>query len=283
MSNNDTQISQVSMFLIPVSRFNIIELNLYVLSLLSGIGFAIGFIGGTVGLVLGVLRFPFILSSEASIAATAGTNIGVSTMGAAIASIQHFRQNNVNTRIFLIMGLTGAIGAFIGSLFTRYMPISILLIGISVIVLYEAYLLIRSSKIIKTEQNQTHTSMNRTIWKESLIGFAIGFLGGLVGLVLGSIRLPTMISVFKMNIKTAVGTNLAASALMGVFGLLGHIINYEVDFVVLSVMGVAAMIGGFAGARYSQRFSDKSIKKILGIVLIAVGVTMFIRAIILGF
>jgi uncharacterized membrane protein YfcA len=86
-----------------------------------------------------------------------------------------------------------------------------------------------------------------------------------------------------MNIKTAVGTNLAASALMGVFGLLGHIINYEVDFVVLSVMGVAAMIGGFAGARYSQRFSDKTIKKILGIVLIAVGVTMFIRAIILGF
>ena len=86
-----------------------------------------------------------------------------------------------------------------------------------------------------------------------------------------------------MNTKTAVGTNLAASALMGVFGLIGHIMNYEVDFVVLSVMGVAAMIGGFAGARYSQRFNDMTIRKILGIVLIGVAVTMFVRAITIGF
>jgi uncharacterized protein len=118
---------------------------------------------------------------------------------------------------------------------------------------------------------------------DSIIGFAIRFLGGLVGLVLGSIQLPTMISVFKMNTKTAVGTNLAPSALMGVFGLTGHIMNYEVDFVVLSVMGVAAMIGGFAGARYSQRFNDMTIRKILGIVLIGVAVTMFVRAITIGF
>ena len=244
----------------------------------------IGFVGGMVGLVLGVLRFPFILGSEVSIGATAGTNIGVSTMGAAIAAIQHFRYNNVDTRMFLVMGLTGAIGAFLGSLLTRYIPISILLIGISMIVSYEAYLLIRRSNITKSDEKQTQeTATNKMIWTESIIGLAIGFLGGLVGLVLGSIRMPAMISIFKMNTKTAVGTNLAASSLMGVFGLIGHVINNEVDFVILSVMGVAAMIGGFAGARYSQHFSDKTIKKILGIVLIGVAATMLIRAISIGF
>ena len=117
----------------------------------------------------------------------------------------------------------------------------------------------------------------------AFIRFAIGFLGGLVGLVLVNIQLSTMILVCKMNTKTAVGTNLTASALMDVFGHIGHIMNYKVDFVVLSVMGVAAMIGGFAGARYSQRFNDMTIRKVLGIVLIGVAVTMFIRAITIGF
>ena len=69
------------------------------------------------------------------------------------------------------MGLTGAISAFLGSLFTRYMPIPILLIGISMIVLYEAYILIRSSKKARTEQTQNpeehdeEDGMDRVIYR----------------------------------------------------------------------------------------------------------------------
>jgi hypothetical protein len=37
------------------------------------------------------------------------------------------------------------------------------------------------------------------IYTESLIGFGIGILGGLVGLILGSIRLPAMVSILKMD------------------------------------------------------------------------------------
>ena len=53
-------------------------------------------------------------------------------------------------------------------------------------------------------------SKNRLILLESIIGFGIGFLGGLVGLVLGSIRMPAMISVLKIQPRVAIGTNLAA-------------------------------------------------------------------------
>ena len=51
----------------------------------------------------------------------------------------------------------------------------------------------------------------------------------------------------------------------------------------MSVMGLAAMIGGFAGARYSQLFNDMTKRKIVGIVLIGVAVTMFVRAVTIGF
>jgi uncharacterized membrane protein YfcA len=49
-------------------------------------GFAIGLVGGLVGLVLGVVRYPIIMIVEPTVSITAGTNLGVSTLGAATAA-----------------------------------------------------------------------------------------------------------------------------------------------------------------------------------------------------
>jgi uncharacterized membrane protein YfcA len=122
----------------------------------------------------------------------------------------------------------------------------------------------------------------KSIFIESAIGFGIGILGGMVGLVLGSIRMPAMISILKMEPRTAVGTNLAASSVMGISGLIGHIINNNIDYFVLIVMGSSAMIGGYLGARYTNRFSERSLKRIIGLVLIVVAATMFLRIFGLG-
>lgn len=93
-------------------------------------GFVIGFVGGMVGLVLGVVRYPVVMNAEPSLSLTAGTNLGVSTLGAITASIRHYRQGNIRFRPFLILASTGATGAFIGSFLTGYVPIGLLLIRI---------------------------------------------------------------------------------------------------------------------------------------------------------
>jgi uncharacterized membrane protein YfcA len=250
-------------------------IDLLSIAVLGLLGLAIGFVGGLLGLVLGVLRFPLILStSVASTAMVAGTNIGVSTLGATTAAIRHFRQHNVHLRIFLVMALTGAAGAFIGSMLTKQVPSTLLFVIIGLIVSYEAYSLITSSR--KGGQSSERTKHNLGI--ESAIGFGVGLLGGMVGLVLGSIRMPAMIGVLKMEPKVAIGTNLAASSIMGAAGLTGHILNGNVDFFVLGVMGSTAMIGGYIGAKYTNRFSPRTLKQMIGIVLIIVAVIMFLKA-----
>ena len=188
-------------------------------------GFVIGFVGGMVGLVLGVVRFPVVMSIESSVGITAGTNLGVSTLGAITAAIRHYRQKNIQFRVFIFLAITGAVGAFIGSFLTGYVPIPLLLIAIGLIVSYESFLLLGGSRIKKKNDNNIKgfnaigpttndkipiQSKNRLILLESLIGLGVGFLGGLVGLILGSIRMPAMISILKMEPKVAVGTNLAA-------------------------------------------------------------------------
>jgi len=263
-------------------------------------GFAIGFVGGMVGLVLGVVRFPVVLNMETSASVTAGTNLGISTLGAITAALRHYRLGNVHLSLFLILGLTGAAGAFIGSFLTGYVPVSYLLVVIGIIVLYESYVLLKGSRtkeenikkneIIENPKSEGGENSNRmfvhmqekSIFLESVIGFGIGILGGIVGLVLGSIRMPAMISILKMEPRIAVGTNLAASSIMGISGLIGHIINNNIDYFVLIIMGVGAMIGGYLGARYTNRFSERSLKRIIGLVLIVVAATMFLRVIGLG-
>ena len=81
-----------------------------------------------------------------------------------------------------------------------------------------------------------------------------------------------------LGAHVVVGTNLAATSVMGISGMIGHIINNNIDYLVLTVMGSAAMVSGYLGARYTNRFSDKSLKRIIGIVLIIVATTMFPRA-----
>jgi uncharacterized membrane protein YfcA len=236
-----------------------------------------------VGLVLGVVRFPVIMTVEASVSIAAGTNLGVSTLGAITAAISHYRKRNIQFRPFLILGISGAFGALIASFFTGHFPIALLLIVLGLIVSYEALALFQSPRVtgknkINTNDTVPVQSKNRLLFLQLLIGFGVGFLGGLVGLILGSVRMPAMISILKMEPKVAVGTNLAAASLMGISGFVGHLINNNIDYLILIAMGPAAMIGGYVGARYTNRFSDRNLKRLIALVLVVVAFTMFLRA-----
>jgi uncharacterized membrane protein YfcA len=48
----------------------------------------------------------------------------------------------------------------------------------------------------------------------------------------------------------------------------------------LIVLGPSAMIGGFLGAKYTNRLSPSTLKKLIGIVLAIVAVVIFISPII---
>jgi uncharacterized membrane protein YfcA len=265
-----------------------IDFIIYIL-FLSSIGFIISFIGGLVGLVLGVIRLPFILSTGLSVTESIGTNIGVSTLGAITAAIQHIRNKNISFTIFIIMALTGAIGAFYGASLTKNVPINFLLILVGLIISYESFILLKENKNnndkITTQQllNFNHESKSQNYYYElflqSIIGFLVGILGGLVGLVLGSIRLPAMIKILKTEPKIAVGTNMLISSVMGMSGFIGHAISNEVNFLYLIILGPSAMIGGFLGARYTNRLSPTNLKRLIGIVLAIVAATIFISQI----
>ena len=89
--------------------------------------------------------------------------------------------------------------------------------------------------------------------------------------------MPAMISTLKLKPKIAVGTNLATASVMGSIGMIGHVLNHNVDYVILMVMGSGAMLGAYLGAKFTNRFKDSTLKFIIGLVLVIVAVSMFWR------
>ena len=72
--------------------------------------------------------------------------------------------------------------------------------------------------------------------------------------------MPAMISTLKMEPKVTVGTNLAAASVIGISGLIGHTIDHNIDYLAFMIMGFAAVVGGYIGAKYTNRFSDTGLK-----------------------
>jgi uncharacterized membrane protein YfcA len=241
---------------------------------------ATGFVGGMVSLALGRPRLLLVYWSAQSPAHAAGTNILISSLAALSGAWKHYREGRVDLGVVAFMGIPTFIGAFIGGYFGGKFPGGYLMLFVAATTAYFGYNYLRGAKRRKRANDDDAPPVAAgpvplTIrLKEMVIGFAIGVFGGVVGLVLGQLRLPAMTEVLKIDIKVAAGTNLVIGALTGLFGFAGHLIHMEIDWLVLALLAPAAMIRSWFGARYTGRVSDNTLKRWMGGVMIAMSVPL---------
>ena len=67
----------------------------------------------------------------------------------------------------------------------------------------------------------------------ALTGLGIGILGGAVGLILGSIRLPVLVRILRMDPRVVAGTNMMIGFSLGSMGWIAHATRGEVDYLLL--------------------------------------------------
>ena len=87
-----------------------------------------------------------------------------------------------------------------------------------------------------------------------LSGLVIGVLGGLIGLILGTLRVPALIRWVGEDHLRAIGTNLVVGVAVGAAGLLGHL-PAGVDWTLLWVGAGASIPGALIGSRLTGRLS----------------------------
>ncbi|MBI4307978.1 MAG: sulfite exporter TauE/SafE family protein [Chloroflexi bacterium] len=248
---------------------------------LTTVSFGVGVLGGFVGLALGTMRLPFLLLLGFPAPVAAGTNVIVSTVSAITGAYRHLRDGRVDGRVVLIMGLPSAVGAFVGGFLGGRVPEALLIAVAGVLVVWQAVELLARARGQKPAPNSAAPSRagalamsGGRIATEGAIGLGIGLLGGAVGLILGSLRLPALLHILRMDPRVAVGTNLVIGFLMGAFAFVGHGLQGQADVPLLVAMGVTGMAGTYIGARQTGRASVKTLLLAIGWVLLAVGLVL---------
>lgn len=239
--------------------------------------FAVSFFGGLVGLVLGNLRLPLIVLVASSPAAGAGANVAISGAAALTSSYGHWRGGRINWRLFGWMAPTSLVGAIAGGLIAGELPDRLLLGAISVVVLYGAVEVWRYRRPT-AEQGAELPSRRSLLLNAALVGFGVGLLGGFVGLILGSLRLPAMVRWAGVRPYAAVGTNAAVGAVVGVGGLIGHLPS-GIDWGILAVGAAAAMPAAYLGSRFTGRLDETQLVHAMAAILVVSGGAMAAQAI----
>jgi uncharacterized protein len=249
------------------------------LALLAIWCFLVALGGGLVGLVLGNLRLPVVLLVASSPASGAGANIAISAVAAATAAVAHIRAGRVNWRLFAWMAPPSILGAVAGGYLSGVLPERALLILIAAVLLLSGIGMLRDKRPPRrlAASGQEHTL---DIPAAVASGAAIGVLGGMVGLILGSLRMPALLRLVGEVPFKAVGTNVSVGFCVGVAGALGHLPSPAPDLTPIVVGGAASIPGALLGSRLTGRLSERQLIRAIGTVLLVAAASMVVEAIV---
>ncbi|MCB0864319.1 MAG: sulfite exporter TauE/SafE family protein [Solirubrobacterales bacterium] len=243
------------------------------LLLIASWSFAVALAGGTAGLVLGNLRLPVVLLFATSAAAGAGANVAISGVAAAAAASIHIRAGRVNWRLLWLMGPPSLVGGIVGGVISGALPSRVLLGVISVVVLYGA---VETARHGQRQAPAPASEPHRLAAVAT--GLGVGVLGGIVGLILGTLRLPAMLRWVGVDAQGAVATNSAIGVMLALGAVIGHL-GGDIDWNIALAGSTGAIPGALLGAHLVGRFETRTLLRVVAVVLVVSGLAMAATAI----
>lgn len=250
----------------------------FLFSLLAGM--AIGITAGLAGMPLGALRLPAVYAVVPTPHVAAGTNLGIDTLASFTGAYKYWRAGKVEPWIFLFMGSFSCIGSFLGGYFSPYLSHKWLLLVIGIVYLYIGVSMFWGTMYGVSTSGEEGVMPKGKEWTVTvaLWGLILGFIGGMVGLLLGSLRVPAMIRGLGLSPALAAGTNLAISAFTALSGFLGHGLQKNFDVPVLLIMGLSSMAGAYLGAHLAVNLSPLALKRLISVAVILMATALIIKS-----
>ena len=233
------------------------------------LGFTLGLVGGG-GSVLGVPILVYVVGVSVTEAIVI-TLVVLAVAGLVGVWIER-KSGHIHYKATMVFGLTGAIGASAGAIFTSMVPESILLLLIAVIMAISGIAVLRSRD--KSSPSNRLKVVPPCRWiRCGTIGLLVGFLTGFVGVGGGVLLVPAMTLFANLPFRIATQTSLAVITINASFGFLGHI-HSKIDWHLTLGFMVAVVIGLIIGQASRSRVSVKSLRIYFASLMILIAITL---------
>ncbi|HEX4294770.1 MAG TPA: sulfite exporter TauE/SafE family protein [Rhizomicrobium sp.] len=271
--------------------------------LLLGLGGAIGFLSGLLGVGGGFLLTPLLIFAgipSAIAVATTSSHVTASSMSGALAQ---WRKGAIDLKMAAVMTLGGVIGTGVGvwlfSLLRRSGQMDVVisaayvvLLGtIGSLMLRESLSSLRAARggATPAPRRLEHNWVQRLPFKERFpasrlyisvmaplgIGFAVGVLSAVLGVGGGFVIVPAMIYVLRMPANVVMGTSLAQIIVITATAtVLQAVGNHAVDAMLALFLVVGGVLGAQFGVRASSKLRGEQLRFLLAVVVLCVGLML---------
>lgn len=132
-------------------------------------------------------------------------------------------------------------------------------------VAFSLIMMLASKAMITTALTKNSKRVDTTSeWKMILAAVTTGLLTGMLGAGGGFLIVPTLILIFRIEMKKAIGTSLLVISMNAVVGFLSEMNYTNFDWNLIILITIIALLGSFVGQRISSIIDTVRLRKSFG-------------------
>ncbi|HEY49310.1 MAG TPA: sulfite exporter TauE/SafE family protein [Dehalococcoidia bacterium] len=257
---------------------------------------AILLIGATAGLVTGIIGSSGVmvivpaltLSLSYAVHTAIGTSLLITVVASSVTAFVYYRHGNIYVRPALWIALASIAGAQAGSAFADMIPpigmgslFGFFLIPMGLILWVRG---VRKTAALAEGSAISEGSLPAMTTKSRLsalgLGLFVGITCGLFGAGGGIMFLLILVFVLHYPLHLAVGTSSLIMAITAFSGAMGYSLRSNIDVYAALIASVPTVLVASSGARWANRVSPLTLGRIIGTMLVALGIAMIVLNII---
>lgn len=266
-----------------------------VLTVLAGLG--AGVLSALLGVGGAVVTTPAVRVLGATPIQAVGSTVPAILPGAVAGTLRYAREGLVDWRAALGLGISGSVVAVLGALASHAVQGGVLMVLTAVLMVWSGLAVARGGRgsTVGTDPGDQEVGSDgspavspqdgrqgpppdrphdgpRPLLLLVLLGGAAGFVAGLLGVGGGVVIMPVLTGPLKIPMKAAVASSLVAVAIFSVPTLITHTLLGDIDWAYALPLMVGVVPGARIGAHITIGASERTIRRLFGVVIIVVAV-----------